>query len=259
MKKLLMIALSLLFVVVFGRCSKSDPAPEPEPAIPETMFNRLIEVRNFGEDLPVGSAPDSDQDPIYYSLEENKPADISHRRTNRWDLSFAGIYRSYLAGNNGNGTGVSPNYGLNGPGVGGIMIVEKSFDEVVDIPADAEFKIQRNVVGPDINGDMSDAIGWYLYDFGGTRVRDGAYGNAHIAYALDEPLDITLPNGEKKTVSPRTVIVRTARGNYAKVRMRSLYKNKLERDTWKRNDEKPYFSFDYVLAKKGSTKFEVTQ
>src|SRR5690606_15148513 len=144
---------------------------------------------------------------------ENKPADISHRRTNRSHLSFAGIYRSYLAGNNGNGTGVSPNYERNGPGVGGIMLVEKGFDEVEAFAADVEFKIKRNVVGLDINGDISDAIGWYLYDFGGTRVRDGAYGNAHIAYALDEPLDITLPNGEKKTVSPRTVIVRTARGN----------------------------------------------
>lgn len=259
MKKLLITALSLLFIVNFSACSKSDPTPEPDPdpIIPETMFNRLIEVRDFGEDLPAGAAPDSDQDPIYFSLEENKPADVSYRRTNRWDLSFAGIYRSYLGGNNGTGGGISPSFGAGGAGAGGIMIVEKSFDEVVDIPADNEFKVGRNVISTDDNGDMGNGIGWYLYDFGGTRVRDGAYDNAHIAYALDTPLDITLPNGEKKTVQPRTVIVRTARGNYAKIRMRSIYKNKLDRDTWRRNDEKPYFSFDYVLAKKESTKFEM--
>lgn len=259
MKELLTTALSILFLVSFSACSKSDPTPEPDPdpIISDGMFNRLIEVRNFGESLPEGTAPDSDQSPIFFSLEENKATDQTYRRTNRWDISFAGIYRSYLAGNNGNGGGVSPNYGAGGPGVGGIMIVEKSFDEVVDIPADELFKTERNVISTDDNGDMGNGVGWYLYDFGGTRVRDGAYDNAHIAYALDEALEITLPNGEKKTVKPRTVIVRTGRGNYAKIRMRSIYKDKLERDSWKRNDEKPYFSFDYVLAKKGSSKFEV--
>ncbi|WP_219847871.1 HmuY family protein [Sphingobacterium gobiense] len=259
MKNILIASLSLLFMASLTACNKSDPAPEPEvdPVIPETMFNRMIEVRNFGEDLSDGAAPDSDQEPIYYSLEENKPVAVSYRRTNRWDISFAGIYRSYLGGNSGRGGGVSPNYGAGGPGVGGIMIVEKSFDEVVDIPDDNVFKTERNVISTDDNGDMGNGIGWYLYDFGGTRVRDGAYDNAHIAYALDKPLEITLPNGGKKTVQPRTVIVRTARGNYAKIRMRSIYKNKLERDSWKRNDDKPYFSFDYVLAKKGSAKFEI--
>lgn len=260
MKKFLISGAFLLFITGFTACSKSNeptPEPEPEPEISETMFNKLIQVRNFGEDLPEGTAPDSDQTPIFFSLEENKATDQAYRRTNRWDISFAGIYRSYLGGNNGTNGGISPSYGANGSGVGGIMIVEKAFDEVVDIPADNQFKIGRNVVSTDDNGDMGNGVGWYLYDFGGTLVRDGAYDNAHVAYALDEPLEITLPNGEKKTVQPRTVIVRTARGNYAKIRMRSIYKNKLDRDSWKRNDEKPYFSFDYVLAKKGSTKFEV--
>ncbi len=246
--------LFFFLIAISTSCSKSSsPDPDPEPPTDENMFNRLITVSNFGEALPEGTKPDSEQDPIFFSLEQNKPTDQAYRRTNRWDLSFSSVYRSYVGGNNGTN---KDNFGFGGPGQGAVLLVEKKFEDVIDIPKNEEFNTLSVAFGPDNNGQLSDKIGWYLYDFDGLLVRDGTFDNEHIAYALDRELIIT-KNGKKITVNPRTIILRTAKGNYAKIRIRSLYKNEVDRDKWKRKTEKPYFTFDYVLAKAGSTKFEI--
>lgn len=247
--------LILFFMFISSSCSKNnDPDQEIDIPTDEKMFNRLITVSNFGESLPEGAKPDSEQEPIFFSLEQNQAVNQTLKRTNRWDLSFSSVYRSYIGGNNGSN---KDNFGFGGPGLGAIMLVKKKFEDVVDIPTNESFNTLSTAFGPDENGDIGDKIGWYLYDFSGLLVRDGTFDNEHIAYALDKELPITTTNGTKKTIEPRTIIVRTAKGNYAKIRIRSLYKNELIRDNWKRKTEKPFFTFDYVLVKAGSTKFEI--
>lgn len=244
-----------LLIAIGSSCSKSnDPDQDIDVPTDEKMFNRLITVSNFGESLPEGTKPDSEQEPIFFSLEQNKAIDQTLKRTNRWDISFSSVYRSYIGGNNGSNKN---NFGFGGPGLGAVLLVNKKFEEVIDIPTNGNFSTLSVAFGPDENGDIGDGIGWYLYDFNGLLVRDGQFDNQHIAYALDKELVITTANGTKKTVEPRTIIVRTAKGHYAKIRIRSLYKNELDRDKWKRKTEKPFFTFDYVLAKAGSTKFEI--
>ncbi|WP_164108212.1 MULTISPECIES: HmuY family protein [Sphingobacterium] len=249
------VLLLLLFASIGSSCSKNNN-PDQEVDIPtdEKMFNRLITVSNFGESLPEGAKPDSEQEPIFFSLEQNQAISQTLKRTNRWDLSFSSVYRSYVGGNNGSN---KDNFGFGGPGLGAVFLVKKKFEDVIDIPTNENFSTLSVAFGPDENGDIGDKIGWYLYDFSGLLVRDGTFDNEHIAYALDKELSITTTNGTKKTIEPRTIIVRTAKGNYAKIRIRSLYKNELDRDKWKRKTEKPLFTFDYVLAKAGSTKFEI--
>ena len=231
----------LLFVGIFVAACSKDSTEEPEPTKPaetDTMFNRLITVRNFGEALPEGSSPDDSQSPIYYSLETNSAVPLAYQKTDRWDLSFQGIFRSFIGGNNK----AKGNLGEGGPGVGGIMIVKQDFDEVTDIPPDSQFKTGNAVVGTDDAGDFGQGVGYYIYDFSGGIFGDGSFEKQHVAYVMQEG---------------RTIIVKTARGNYAKIQMLSLYKDMLDPATWTRYSPAPFFTFRYVLAKAGSTKFEI--
>jgi len=147
----------LAFLIVLGSCSKSEPTvvePEPDPVAPEAMFNRLITVKNFGEDLPAGSAPTTAQSPIYYSLEQNKAVTPDYKLTARWDISCSEIYRSFINCNN-----TANGFGKGGPGKGGILIVKKKFEDVIDIPSDAEFRKGEKAYGTD---DCQDQDTKYL-------------------------------------------------------------------------------------------------
>ena len=227
-----------VFLTLLGACSKSDPKiePEPNPEISEGMFNRLITVKNFGEELPAGSLPTTAQSSIYYSLEQNKAITPDYRLTARWDISFAGIYRSFINCNNS-----SNGDGIGGPGKGGIFLVKKKFEDVVDIPSDAEFRRGEKPYGTDDSGAFGEGLGWYLYDFGGNIKGGGAENKKHVCYPIEE----------------HTLVVRTANGNYAKIKIQSIYKDLLDPKDWYKTSPTPFFTFQYVLAKAGSTKFEI--
>ncbi|MDO7744729.1 MAG: hypothetical protein MUP99_13170, partial [Pedobacter sp.] len=115
------------------------------------------------------------------------------------------------------------------------------------------FKTGGTVVGTDKNGDFGEGTGWYLYDFGGRTVGDGSYEKEHVAYAIADGL--TLANGTK--LPARTIVLRTANGNFAKIKMISCYQNAFTPETWFRTTPHMFFTFEYVLAPKGSTKFEI--
>lgn len=250
LKALLLSFFSILFL---ASCSSDagDPESGPDDDTPPTATNyhKLIRVENFGYTLADGTEFE-DKATLYYSLTDNKEVTAEYRKTTRWDLAFSGLYSSFMSANNGTNTG---NFGTGTSATGGIYILEQPFDEVTAIPADNLFKSDKEVYGTDENGSFGVGNGWYLYDFDGVLVRDGAYNNMHIAYALGEPL--TLKNG--KTVPARTIIVKTAKGDYAKIKMISVYKNIFKRDDFTRTAPKMYFTFEYVLVPKGSTKFEI--
>lgn len=227
----------IFLLTVFASCKKDHTDTPPDTV--STLFNKLIVVRNFGESLPAGSEPMTEQSPIYFSLETNTATPVEYKRTNRWDISFSSTYRSFMAGNNGTD---KTNFGVDGPGKGGIMIVTKNFDEVTDIPSDDQFRTGSSLIGTDDSGAFGSGVGYYLYDFDGTKKGDGSFDKQHVAYVLQEG---------------RTIIVRTAKGNYAKIKMQSIYKDMLDPATWLRNSPHPFFSFEYVLAKAGSKKFTI--
>ena len=213
------------------------------------MFNRVITVLNYGSELG-DDAPTTEQKPIFYSLEKNANVNPDYAKTNRWDLSFSALYRSFLGGNNGANI---KNIGSGGPGKGGILCVEKKFEEVTEIPDDAQFKTGSALVGTDDLGAFGEGVGYYLYDFGGSIIGDGSYNKQHVAYCL--ATELTTRDGSK--TPPRTILVKTANGNYAKIRMISVYKDLLDPATWSRNSPHMFFSFQYVLAKAGSKYFSV--
>lgn len=229
------VLLPILVGFIFIGCSKSDtpqPDPEPEPPTAENMFNTLITVKNFGEALSQGSEPTTKQSPIYFSLESKQGINPDYKQTARWDLSFDDIYRSFLNCN-------TPLRG--GTGKGGILIVKQKFDDVTDVPADNLFRTGEKSYGTDDSGAFGEGLGWYLYDFGGTIKGGSDPRKAHVCYPIEG----------------HTIIVRTAKGNYAKVRIQSIYKDLLDPKDWYKDSPTPYFTFQYVLVKAGSKTFEI--
>lgn len=213
-------------------------------------YYKLIRVEN----LPIaptdeGSTPNP-HDHYLYSLSENKSVDVELGNSTKWDLAFGGIFTSFLSANNGSD---EDNYGAGSTAKGGIAIVESTFDEVTEIPKDLEFKTGKDVIGTDDQGFFGEGMGWYLYDFFGTTVRDGAPEDQHIAYALAVP--ITKKDGT--TVKPRTVILKTANGDYAKIKMISCYKDLFTPELWKKGEPIMYATFEYVMVPSSSTKFEI--
>ena len=246
---LIILSMALL---VLSSCSKgSDPVPEP--VIPQPTgtvpYYKLQRVENFAVETD-DTDPTAPKNPAYFSLENKAIVEANLAKTARWDVGFNGLYNSFLSGNNGSD---ATNLGYGGPGAGAILIIEKPFDEVTDIPAEALFKTRGTLVGTDDHGDFGEGIGWYLYDFGGTTISNGTYEKQHVAYALGN--GITLANGTK--ILPRTIVLRTAAGNYAKIKMISCYQNAFTPDTWFRSTPHMFFTFEYVLVPKGSTKFEI--
>lgn len=245
--------MALLMAATFTvSCSKEDD-PKPEEEVPEETstvpFYKLQRVENFAVETD-DKNPTETKSAAYFSLETKKETPANYAKTARWDLGFNGLYNSFISGNNGL---EGNNLGYGGAGVGGIMILEKPFNEVTDVPADTEFKTKVGVVGTDANGDFGQGIGWYLYDFGGGYMADASYEKMHVAYALSEPM--TMTNGTQ--LKARTIIVRTAKGNYAKVKMISCYKDAFTPDKWFRSTPHMFFTFEYVIVPKGSTKFEI--
>lgn len=116
------------------------------------------------------------------------------------------------------GTEIIANGGDSGPGEGGIQIVTGAFDEVVEAPADGYLDALP----------AGSESSWYNYD------------------------DATF------TVTPipgRVLVVRTAAGNYAKVRILSYYEGSPDPvDPF--SDESRYYTFEYVLQPDGSRSFE---
>lgn len=234
--------------VLFVSCSKENEAtPDPAEEIDGVTFYKMFRVENYAVETDDNN-PTVPKTAVYYSLEERKDVPLVNAKTTRWDIAFNGLYNSFISANNGKN---ETNSGFGSNGVGGLTIVQKPYDEVVDIPADAEFKTAGGLVGTDDAGAFGQGIGWYLYDFGASVVATGA-DKQHVAYALGSPLKLL--NGT--TLAARTIIVRTAKGNYAKIKMISCYKNAFTPDLWFKNTPHMYFTFEYTLAPKGSLKFK---
>jgi len=247
-----LVACCTVAVSVFTACTKDEPVlPEdPEETTHENTYYKLQRIENMPTGSEDNSASLDSRPPVFFNFGLKETVDEKYAKTKRWDISFGGMFNCYLSGNNGQN---ATNHGFMGPGVGGIAIVEKAFDEVVDIPEDSAFKTDVDVIGSDANGDYGDKVGWFLYDFNGSIVSDGRPEKHHVAYALSEPL--TLKSG--KVIPPRTLIVRTATGDYAKIKMISCYKDLFSKDQWFIDSPFIYFTFEYVLVPKGSTRFEI--
>jgi len=245
----------LLFCTLAVGCSKNDADTTPDeatptaPTTPTVDYYKLQRVENL-------SAETDDKNPTVrktaaiFSLTYKKEQPLSYSKSAYWDISFSGMYNSFIGGNNGADVN---NRGYLGLGKGSVAIVEKPFEEVVDIPDDSKFFTKDGKFGTDILGDFGEGTGWYAYDFSGTLMSDGRYEKRHVAYTLSKPIKTV-----KDVIIPaRTIIVKLANGDYAKIKMISCYKDAYSPDQWFLNTPHMFFTFEYVIVPAGSKKFEI--
>lgn len=234
MKKITFYTASLCILFFLANCSKSAPVkPNPEPE--NTTYYRVIRVSNLTSEGILNSSTNNEG--IFFSLRENKQINPKEAKTTSWDIAFSSLYNSFISGNNGSN---SDNFGSGNSAVGGVLLLDKTFDEVVNVPT-GEFQTIKNVYGTDESGDFGEGLGWYLYDSSGSIKGNGAADKKHLAYPLKN----------------RTVIIKTANGDIAKLRILSVYKDQLHESQWNADSQKTYLTFDYVLVPKGTPTFEI--
>lgn len=195
---------------------------------------------------------------LYFSLEENKIVDESEKYTANWDIAFGGIYNSSIYINNGKGN-ISPGYG--GPGVGALYLVvdrkidaqyydtlhfkvkklpipvklfDSCFQVVKTAPDDSKMKTNKLI---SLDHFQSTEDGWAYYDFYG-ELFPGDPLKAHVVYTM-----------------PRTIVIKTAKGHYAKICIQSIYKDAPENPD--RNSIPGYLTFKYAIQKDGSKNLDI--
>ena len=220
--------LLMLTTGILSSCKKDKETLEE----PSDFYYKLERVENF---TPATAGVKT----FYFSFNTKKEVSDTQVQTTEWDMAFGGTLTCFISANNSADEG---NYGLGSKAIGGIAIVEKPFDQVTDVPASAEFKTGKNVFGLDKEGGRSTDTGWLLYDETGLIKGDGSALKKHVAYAMPEK---------------RTLVIRTAKGDYAKIKMISLYKDAFTADKMFLNTPMPFFTFEYVVVPKGSTKFQI--
>lgn len=247
-----------LATIMLAACSKDndpkpeEPGPDPLTGVPTGVY-RIV---NLVADTNANSSGDAVS--LYYSLEENKIIPASQRQTGNWDIVFYGIYNSSVFPNNGTAQG-SPGYG--GPGKAKIYLpVDRkfdaqyydtvnlkphtlpipqslfplAFDAVKTVPVNDDKFFTRDI---GLDHFQSGFDGWGYYDFYGSLYPDDPK-KAHVVYTM-----------------PRVMIIKTHKGNYAKLIIENIYKDNPENPN---RDNKPGFvTFTYAIQKDGSKNLDI--
>ncbi|WP_177181033.1 HmuY family protein [Parapedobacter koreensis] len=239
---------------------------EPDTPPSDSVFNREIQVLDWGlSNLPEGHRPLDDSDPMLFSLEKFSTVHIAYKSSERWDISIGGL--GGLSSNNGGHAGV----GYGSSAVGGLLLLDSAYSQVTSVPEDNRFSTPGNAGLDNFNGS---GLGYIYYTFFGNAFRPdmvewsrssdpdkAATGNRylHMMYCLSEDLARTFPglNSGYYEVRPKTIIVRTANGNYVKLEMQSYYKGTLDPREMRRGTDMPggYMSFRYMVIRADERRF----
>jgi len=265
--------LTLVFAcsLSLASCSKDDDvaAEKPLPALPPITVTQSGEytVKELAGDTKTTmagqtTAVEGDFKPVYYSLEDGRAIPAEYANTDKWDIAFTGIYNSSIWANDGsvifeNGN-KGPGYGS--PARGGLYLVtdksvdakyydeikhqpkqvpidksllDEAYNKVTTVPVADSQLLSRGYLTLDYF--LGSSSGYAFYDFYGAMF-PGQANRAHIVYNL-----------------PRTIIIKTAKGNYAKVMIYSFYKGSPLSPTL--DSVAPYLTFKYTILKDGTKNF----
>lgn len=246
----------ILLLMLFLGCDKEQIIIEPEVELEagiETFY-----VENLATDSLATSS--SSTKPMYYSLEKNQVVSEEYALTTEWDICFAGTYNGTIYVNNGNST-VSP--GSGGPGKGLLYMhmldnIESQYyaepgEPLASLPSfelfDDAFDMTKEVPVSDEGFDSeylyldffgTQKFGWAYYDFYGKMFPDSDPAlTSHVCYSL-----------------PRVIIVKTAKGNYAKLIIYSMYKD--APTVPDRTISPGFLTLKYSIQRDGSTNLDHT-
>ncbi|MFB9076122.1 HmuY family protein [Flavobacterium procerum] len=257
-------------LILMASCSNSEdtqekPLPELAP-ITVTQSGEYTVKELPGDTLSTMKGKDiSDSGgfkPLFYSLEDGRVIPEEYADTDKWDIAFTGIYNSSIWANHGevifdNGN-KGPGYGS--PARGGIYLViddaidakyydktkrrpsqvpiskslfDEAYNNVKTVPiADNQFLSREYLT---LDYFLGSGSGYSFYDFYGSMFPSDPK-KAHIVYNL-----------------PRTIIIKTAKGNYAKLIIYNTYKGQPNSPTL--DDKAPYLTFKYKILKDGTKDF----
>jgi len=227
MKRIQLAALCFMAVLSIAGCGKDENPPSPKgpqggdqnPG--ETRVSQYVvkDSRNIYHisNLP-GNATSSGGTPVFYSFTTHDIVDSAKVLTDEWDICFDNIYNSFVTANNPDKT-TPP--GPDGAGRGALVVVLKPFDQVTEAPSDEVFAASDSYAAWD--GFPAGHVGWYNYEM-----------DTHIM----------------RTIAGRTIVIRTAKGKYAKLEMLSLYKDNPENPT--RSSPIPFITGRYWVQEDGS-------
>ncbi|MCS3797605.1 HmuY family protein [Niastella sp. OAS944] len=211
-KQILIVTISLFTLIA---CSKKNEALEEK--------GNSITIKDLPGDTSAsmqtgGTASFKN---LYFSFTTGTAVTISDadKTTTKWDLAFTGPYNSEVYVNYG---GYKYNPGYNGPGVGAVIQIDKSYDQVTEAPSPAEF-----------DAASMTKIGW-----------DSGSGTGWFFYSMDNHIAVPIKN--------RTFVIRTAGGKFAKLELINVYKGNPPVVTdlfW----PAPYFTFRYFVQQDGSS------
>lgn len=240
---------------------------EPDIPLSDSVYNREIQILDLGvANIPEGHRPFDGRDPLFFSLERISSTHLGYQKSTRWDMAFSGLYRHEISSNNGSAQGTYGRnaFGYGGGGLGGILVIDSAYSEVNEIPPDSYFQAPGIIGMLGLDDYIGTADGYCFYTFFGNVFRpDLAENNDrywHMLYCFSEDFVEAFPDeygSHRIKATPKTIIVRTALGNYAKVEIQSFYKNTLDPLDMRRSAEKPvpYFSFRYMVIKKEERRF----
>lgn len=261
-----LILLGIIFIASCGKVFDRNGFDwEADLPLSDSVFNRDIQILDLGiNNIPEPHHPLDAEDPLFFSLEQFSSVPINYRVSDRWDVSFSDMYRHAIGPNNGS----IPGFGYGSSATGGILVLEQPYSEVLDVPADDQFRTNGSI-GLLGFGDGAIPGGYVFVTFFGNIFRpdladdDLGFGHPYyfLMYCFSEDFQKTFP-GEYGTgglkATPRTLIVRTAKGNYAKLEMQSMYKGIMDPLEMRRGLlEHPvgYMSFRYMIIKKEEKRF----
>ena len=228
----------------------------------DSAFNREIQILDLGVDnLPEGHRPLDGDDPLYFSLEKISSVHIGYKKSERWDV---GLGYAMIAANNGSYQGL----GYGSSAIGGVALVDSAYGEVKMVPSDDQFSVPGN---SGLDNAFGSGPGHMLYTAGGNPFHpekvEWTHGNdpelykegnfyLHMMYPLSEGVAEAYPGSYGGyTVKPKTVIVRTAAGNYAKIEIQSVYKGTLDPKQMSRKLPLNYLSFRYMVIRADEKRF----
>ena len=202
MKKFLFSVLAITFL---ASCSqdREDPVVIVDPS--ETVTTQEVADLNANNDTYT-----------LYSLRDNKEVPAAKMETDDWDIGFLK-------------TKIIVNGGTARKGKGAAMIADKLFEEVMEAPADDEFKTDTGDANPNLAIPTGSGNGWYTY--------------------TGHPDHLIIPTAGK------TIVVKTADGKYyAKIQITNYYKGAPQPPA-PMSPNSGYYHFKYSIQTDGSKVF----
>jgi len=204
---------ALVFAIV--ACDSSDSS-DPEQILPASLQTTIVE--NLAADPATGRDPDTgqaiDTDRFtFFSLRENEVV-LSYDEADRSDSLSTDWDIAFQS------TTILVNGGVDRLGDAGVQILTAAFEDVTEAPADGYAQDAGNEYAiPAGSGD-----GWYNYD---------------PATFIVSP------------IPGRVLVIRTADGRYAKIRILSYYEgNPVDIDPFA--DQERFYTFEYAFQPDGS-------